>query len=184
MGMPLRGNEPLVVDEQLREVAAGAPGELLMAGPQVTRGYWGDEERTARAFIVPPGADRVHYRTGDRVRRPRGGTPMTYLGRFDHQIKVRGVRIELGEVEAALRQETGVDAVVAVGWPITTTGADGIVAFVGALDVDLQRLRISLRSRLPAQMVPRRIDLLAELPLNASGKFDRRGLIESLGGRS
>ena len=105
---------------------------------------------------------------------------MTYLGRVDHQIKVRGVRVELGEVEAALRDETGVDAVVAVGWPITLTGADGVVAFIGDTAVDLARTDQRLRARLPVHMVPREIRLLDELPLNASGKFDRKALLESL----
>jgi amino acid adenylation domain-containing protein len=182
IGWPLPGMSALVVDEQLREVAPGSCGELLMAGPQVTLGYWRDPERTAAAFVAPPGMDRVHYRTGDRVRRPASPErPMTYLGRLDHQIKVRGVRVELGEVEAAVREATQVDAVVAVGWPLTATGADGVVAFVGAEHVDAQETLARLRARLPVQMVPRQLHLLPELPLNASGKFDRKALIETLG---
>jgi acyl-CoA synthetase (AMP-forming)/AMP-acid ligase II len=105
---------------------------------------------------------------------------MTYLGRLDHQIKVRGVRIELGEVEAAIREASGVDAVVAVGWPVTVTGADGIVAFLGATDVDVAAVKDALTARLPAHMVPRRFEMLRELPLNANGKFDRKRLRESL----
>jgi amino acid adenylation domain-containing protein len=182
IGEPLAASEPLVVDSALREVPPGETGELLVCGPQVTLGYWDDPERTARAFVVPPGRDRTHYRTGDRVRRPRPGAPMTYLGRLDHQIKVRGVRVELGEVEAAVREETGVDAVVAIGWPETDTGCDGVVAFVGAADVDVPAARARLRARLPPHMVPRRFELLDSLPLNASGKFDRRALREALAG--
>jgi amino acid adenylation domain-containing protein len=180
IGDPLPGNEPLVVDPQLREVPPGETGELLVAGPQVTLGYWRDPERTAQAFVVPPGRDRIHYRTGDRVRRPHAGAPMTYLGRLDQQIKIRGVRVELGEAEAAVREATGVDAVVAVGWPRTATGHDGIVAFVGATEVDVGAARARLRARLPAHMIPRRFVLLDRLPLNASGKFDRQALQRSL----
>jgi acyl-CoA synthetase (AMP-forming)/AMP-acid ligase II len=153
---------------------------LLVAGPQVALGYWDDPERTGQSFVVPPGRDRVHYRTGDRVRRPRAGGPMTYLGRADHQVKIRGVRVELGEVEAAVREATDVDAVVAVGWPVSETGCDGIVAFVGSIDVDVQAARARLRARLPSHMVPRRIELRDALPLNASGKFDRRALVRFL----
>jgi amino acid adenylation domain-containing protein len=180
IGEPLAGNEPLVADAQLREVAPGEAGELLVAGPQVTPGYWEDPERTAQAFVVPPGRAAVHYRTGDRVRRPRPGAPMTYLGRLDDQIKIRGVRVELGEVEAAVRAATGVDAVVAVGWPPTPTGYDGIAAFVGAGDVDVRAVRAQLRARLPSHLVPRRLEVRDALPLNASGKFDRGALRRSL----
>lgn len=180
IGRPLRGMEALVVDDDLCEVAPGEIGELLMCGPQVTRGYWRDPERTAASFVVPPGREATYYRTGDRVRRPAGGRPMTYLGRRDHQIKVRGVRVELGEVEAAVRDETGVDAVVAVGWPRSATGADGVAVFVGSEDVDVAATLERLREQLPGHMVPRRIDLLAELPLGASGKFDRAALERTL----
>jgi acyl-coenzyme A synthetase/AMP-(fatty) acid ligase len=122
----------------------------------------------------------VFYRTGDRVRRPLDGRPMTYLGRVDHQIKVLGHRVELGEIEAVLREATGVDAVVALGWPLTESGAGAIVAFVGDLDVDVPAALAAARERLPAYMVPRAIHLLAKLPLNANGKFDRRALRERL----
>lgn len=181
IGWPLRGNRPLVVDAELCEVAPGQDGELLMSGPQVTGGYWRDPERSDAAFIAPRGHSDIHYRTGDRVRRPaRPDAPMTYLGRLDNQIKVRGVRVELGEVEAVLRDETGVDAVVAMGWPVTSTGADGVVAFVADTSVDLARTDERLRARLPVHMVPREIHLVSELPLNASGKFDRLALRASL----
>ena len=83
-------------------------------------------------------------------------------------------------MEAAIREETGVDAVIAIGWPRSLTGADGIVAFVGAPDVDVAAARAALESRLPAHMVPRRFELLDRLPLNSSGKFDRKALRDLL----
>jgi acyl-CoA synthetase (AMP-forming)/AMP-acid ligase II len=170
----------IVVDEALREVAPGDDGELLLTGPQVTLGYWQDPERTAAAFVVPPGRDRVFYRTGDRVRRPVGGGPLTYRGRVDHQIKVLGHRVELGEVEAAIRDASGVDAVVGIGWPPTPAGAGGVVAFMGDLDVDVDAVIARLRERLPGYMVPREIRLLPQLPLNSNGKYDRPALRKSL----
>ena len=87
IGEPYPGMEILVADEQLEEVAEGAQGELLLAGPQVTLGYWQDPEKTAAAFVTPPGRDAIHYRTGDRVRRPVAGGPLVYLGRVDQQIR-------------------------------------------------------------------------------------------------
>ena len=80
----------------------GETGVLLMTGPQLTPGYWRDPERTARAYVRPPGEARIFYRTGDRVRRGSAGAPMVYLGRLDNQIKVQGYRVELGEIEAAI----------------------------------------------------------------------------------
>jgi amino acid adenylation domain-containing protein len=180
IGWPYPGMDAIVVDDALREVAPGEDGELLLTGPQVTLGYWKDEEKTAAAFVVPPGRDAVFYRTGDRVRRPIGDAPMTYRGRVDHQIKVLGHRVELGEVEAALRDASGADAVVAVGWPPTPSGAGGVVAFVGELDLDVPAMLDALRRRLAPYMVPREVRLLSDLPLNANGKFDRKALLTSL----
>ncbi len=181
IGEPFPGMRVLVADDEQREVAPGDDGELLLAGPQVTLGYWRDPERTAQAFVVPPGTDEVHYRTGDRVRRPAApGEPLVYLGRTDHQLKVLGHRVELGEIEAVLREESGCDAVVAIGWPLTESGAGGIAAFVGDPAVVVPALLERAARRLPPYMVPRRIELLAELPLNANGKYDRGALTELL----
>ena len=181
IGEPIGEMRALVVDEQLREVEPASDGELIVAGPQVTPGYWEDAEKTAAAFVIPPGLEEVHYRTGDRVRRPaRPGEPLSYLGRLDHQVKVLGHRVELGEVEAALREESGVDAAIAVGWPRTDSGCGGIVAFIGDPQLDLAKLRGALEHRLPEYMVPRRFELLEQLPLNANGKFDRKALLARL----
>jgi amino acid adenylation domain-containing protein len=180
IGEPYPGMTAIVVGEDLREVAPGEDGELLMTGPQMTLGYWRDAEKTAAAFVVPPGRTETFYRTGDRVRRPSGDAPMTYRGRVDHQVKVLGHRVELGEIESAMREESGIDAVVAIGWPPTPAGVGGIVAFIGDLEVDVDSLKGRLRGRLPSYMVPREVRLLAELPLNANGKYDRKILKASL----
>jgi amino acid adenylation domain-containing protein len=178
VGHPLGEMSTLVTGEDFREVRPGDVGELLLSGPQVVEGYWRDEEATARAFVSVDG--RSYYRTGDRVRRPAGDGPLRYLGRLDNQIKVLGHRVELGEVEAAVREETGVDAVVAVGWPRSSAGAAGIAAFVADTRVDVADLRSRLARRLPSYMVPREVRLLPALPLNVNGKWDRAALIRLL----
>jgi amino acid adenylation domain-containing protein len=182
IGYPLPNMTALVADAELREVEPGEEGELLVAGPQVSLGYWQDPDKTAAAFVVPPGREERHYRTGDRVRRPFAPDgPVTYLGRLDHQVQIFGERIELGEVDAALREEAGVDAVVTVGWPVTGAGsASGLEAFVGDPEADGEEIRLRLKDRLPGQMAPRRVHVLPELPLNDNGKFDRKALVNML----
>lgn len=181
IGHSLPGMAALIVDSSLDEVAPGAEGELLVSGPQVSLGYLKDPERTAAAFVRPPGRDELHYRTGDLVRRPAAeGGPIPYLGRLDHQVQIFGERVELGEIEAALRAESHTDAVVAVGWPVTAVGASGIEAFVGDERADAEELRLRLRALLPGQMAPRRVHVLPELPLNDNGKFDRKALTRML----
>lgn len=106
----------------------------------------------------------------------RPGEPLSYLGRLDHQVKVLGHRVELGEIEAVLREESGIDAAIAVGWPPTDSGVGGIVAFLGDPEIEVAPLRSALAERLPEYMLPRRFELLEELPLNANGKFDRKAM--------
>jgi amino acid adenylation domain-containing protein len=178
IGRPLGAMSTLVTSDDLQVAPAGETGELLLSGPQVVEGYWHDDGATARAFAEVDG--RPYYRTGDRVRQPDGDGSLIYLGRLDNQIKVLGHRVELGEVEAAIREETGIDAVAAVGWPRAPTGAGGIAAFVGDTEVDVSALKERLAARLPGYMVPRELRLLAELPLNANGKWDRGALIRLL----
>jgi amino acid adenylation domain-containing protein len=174
----------LVVDTEMREVPVGGEGELLISGPQVTPGYWLSPERTAASFIRLAGSDQVHYRTGDLVRRPAAGEPIPYLGRLDFQIKISGVRIELGEVEQALRAAAGTDMAVAVGWPQTTSGASGIVAFIVKPGADTAAIRNQLKTALPSVMVPKDIHVIEDMPLNVNGKIDRKALIARLAAAS
>ncbi|MCA9716397.1 MAG: amino acid adenylation domain-containing protein [Myxococcales bacterium] len=186
IGAPFPGMRARVADpDTLREVEPGEAGELLMSGPQVALGYWDDPERTRAAFVVPPGESEIFYRTGDRARRPsQPSAPIEFLGRLDHQIKIRGYRVELGEVEAVLRREAGVDAAVAIGWPTTTSGgAEGIVAFLApgpgaALDVGALQRRLA--QHLPRYMVPRQVRVIDAFPLNNNGKIDRNALARTL----
>jgi amino acid adenylation domain-containing protein len=176
IGSPITGMSALVVDGELREVGEEHEGELLVAGRQVALGYLDDPERTQSAFVVPSGKVETHYRTGDRVVRASNGV-LHYLGRLDHQVQVHGHRVELGEVESAIRDSTGAAAVVALGWPVLESGVGGIVAFVAGEDAfDQAALRTKLAALLPDYMVPREVHVLRELPLNANGKFDRPAL--------
>lgn len=181
IGRPYPDMHTIITDDDLKEVAPGQVGELLVTGPQLSLGYWQDAERTAVAFVTPHGKKETYYRTGDRVRRPLTGTdPIVYVGRTDHQVKVRGHRLELGEVEAVLKQQPGVDSAVAIGWPLTTSGAGGVVAFVTGSSVKENVLRNSVGAILPAYAVPREIRILPQLPLNVNGKVDRGALCSIL----
>ncbi len=176
IGYPNPGMTVLVCDENLKEVPEGEIGELLMAGPQVTLGYLKDPEKTKESFIVPPGMGKRFYRTGDLVRRPFAGEPLHFIGRNDSQIKILGQRVELGEIEAILRRESGIDEVVALGWPLTAGGPSGIEVFVERQDLDVKELRRRIAAKLPEHMVPTQFHQISKIPLNDNGKYDRRAL--------
>jgi amino acid adenylation domain-containing protein len=176
IGYPNPGMKTLVCDEALEEIAEGETGELLISGPQVCPGYLGDPDLTKKAFLVPPGRNDIYYRTGDLVVRPRGDRPLVYLGRIDNQIKVLGHRVELGEVEAAIRQETGIHGIVAFGWPLIPGGAESVEVFIEGASFDVADLKRRLAGRLPDFMVPKRFRPVAKIPLNENGKYDRRAL--------
>jgi amino acid adenylation domain-containing protein len=180
IGWPYPSMEALIADDSLRAVDPAVGGELLMTGPQTTRGYLDDPEKTSAAFPIPPGQERTFYRTGDRVAVLKQDGPLLYLGRLDHQIKVRGYRVELGEIEAVLRDITSSEGVVAVGWPRTEAGAAGIEAFVESSNLDEAQAIAAASEKLPDYMTPRRIHPLDRLPLNVNGKFDRRALVAML----
>lgn len=180
IGEPFPGMVPLVVDESLSEVNSGEDGELLMTGPQVALGYWRDPAKSAAAFVRPPGRSEVYYRTGDRVRKPSQDRPMLHLGRVDNQIKILGHRVELGEVEAVVREESGVDGVVALGWPKTVSGAGAVEVFLQSERPNRPDLKERVAKRLPSYMAPRRYHYLPEFPLNVNGKYDRKTLMQHL----
>jgi amino acid adenylation domain-containing protein len=176
IGQPFDGMRALIVDEQLREAEDGIDGELLMSGPQLSLGYWQDEAKTRQAFVRVAGKNGIYYRTGDRVRRSAINKLLVYLGRLDKQIKVLGHRVELGEIEAVIRQLTGLEAVVAIGWPATESGAHGIEVFLEADRFDTKALALQLKEKLPVYMLPRDILVLDRFPLNANGKYDKKAL--------
>lgn len=180
IGAPYPNMKALVLDDALLEVPINCEGELVMTGPQLSKGYLNDPENTSQAFVVPPGQTQIYYRTGDRVRRPEGDRPLIYLGRVDQQIKIRGHRVELNEIEHVMRTIAEVDTAVAVGWPVTSSGADGITAFMDPCEMDVATMRARVREQLPDYMVPREILFVDNFPRNSSGKVDRRALIRKL----
>ena len=180
IGYPHPGMKVMVADEDLNEVAPGEVGELLMTGPQMSLGYWKDPAKTSAAFVVPPGESEIYYRTGDRVRRPRGNGPLTHLGRTDFQVKVLGHRVELGEIESVIRNISGKDGVIAVGWPVNGSGCSGIEVFVEGRPQDQGKLHTEIALRVPEYMVPKKIHFFDELPRNSNGKFDRKRMINLL----
>jgi acyl-coenzyme A synthetase/AMP-(fatty) acid ligase len=173
----------VLLDEELRPIAGLEPGELCVCGPQTVPGYWQDDAKTAERFVtipVSPSTRARFYRTGDRAARLDTGD-YVYLGRVDHQIKVLGHRVELGEIEAALRSDSSVVEAIAVGWPVEDGSALGIVAFVSGKGIDSPDLLARVRLRLPDYMTPREIRVVDTMPLNANGKIDRNALRDRLG---
>lgn len=173
IGDPFEGVEADVLDSTLSPVVSPEPGELVLSGRQVARGYLNDPEMTAARFPVVRG--KRWYRTGDLVYRDKGGV-FHHLGRIDNQVKVLGNRVELEEVEAHLRVVTGTDSVVAIAWPVVDGSASGIAAFVCGSRVDVQEAREAMRERVPGYMVPQQILEIDSIPLTSNGKSDRKAL--------
>ncbi|MGW6695737.1 amino acid adenylation domain-containing protein, partial [Rhodococcus sp. NPDC054953] len=181
IGSAVAETELLVLDDGLRPVPVGVPGELYLAGVQLARGYVARPELTADRFVANPyaAAGARMYRTGDLVRwRVEAPASLDYLGRIDFQVKLRGLRIELGEIEAALLSRDEVAQAVVVVHSDPTVG-DHLVAYLVAtagMTPDHRELRADLKHRLPDYMVPSLFVVLERFPLNASGKLDRKAL--------
>ncbi len=183
IGEACAGEELLVLDDDLRPVAPEATGDLYIGGSGLSRGYWRDDAKTAAAFIDDPRspqAGRRLYRTGDRARIDSAGL-VYFLGRQDSQIKNRGHRIELGEVEAAANAIESVREAAVVG--VASGDFEGTAiccAFAPEESVGTTSaaVRTAMRKALPPYMVPTRWLVLPALPTNANGKIDRQRLRE------
>jgi amino acid adenylation domain-containing protein len=179
IGTPLAGFRAEVLDPFFQPVPLHVPGELYLGGTSVARGYVNRPALTAERFLPDPAASEAGarlYRTGDRVRRLADGT-LEFLGRFDHQVKVNGFRIELSEIEAALQDHPEIAQCLASVYeagPGDHRLAVHIVAKGAAPDGG--KVRKFLAARLPAYMVPMHVVVLPTLPLDANGKPDRRTL--------
>jgi acyl carrier protein len=173
IGFPIANTALHVVDKDGMLAPVDMAGELLIGGHGVVRGYWNRPELTAERFVGNPFGEGRLYRTGDLVRRRADGS-LDFLGRLDHQVKIRGHRIELGEIEARLQEHPAVREAVVVA---RGEAAPELVAYVKTrASVDEPALREHLRSRVPEYMMPRAFMTLAAFPTTPNGKIDRRAL--------
>ena len=179
VGRPIANTRFYVLDSASQLVPVGVPGELYIAGDGLARGYLRRPELTAERFIADPfaGSGALMYRTGDLVKRLQNGT-LEFLGRLDHQVKIRGHRIELGEIESALAGHPDIERCVAIAYQ----GADGLqnlaayfIAATGKI-IPARELRLFLGDRLPSYMIPAAYVAMPEFPLTPSGKLDRKAL--------
>nr|QEO74067.1 condensation domain-containing protein [uncultured bacterium] len=175
IGRPVWNTATHVLDRSLRQVPPGVPGELYLAGRQLATAYLHRPGLTADRFVADPfGTGTRMYRTGDLVRRRRDGV-LEYLGRTDFQVKIRGVRIELGEVESALLRHPAVTSAAAAA-KVDRNGNTRLIGYVVPSTVDQGEVRDFVATVVPQALVPAVIVPMAELPLSANGKLDRKAL--------
>ncbi|HZZ11377.1 MAG TPA: amino acid adenylation domain-containing protein [Paraburkholderia sp.] len=181
LGSAIDGMELLIVDADLEPVAPGERGELLIGGPQVARGYLSPDEVGNRRFV-----DRTYagyrsprwYRSADAARDVRG-QGIVFQGRLDTQVKIRGNRIELEEVEHVVQACSHAALCAVVAWPVDEAGrAGGLIAFVTGAQESAAQILQACRQRLPVYAVPQRIVMMDALPVNVNGKIDRKALVE------
>lgn len=182
IGRPLANSQAYILDRDLQPMPVGLPGELYIGGSGLARGYLHRSEATAERFIpdlfgASPG--RRLYRTGDRARLQADGT-IAFLGRVDNQVKVRGFRIELEEIDVHLRAEPAVEDAVTIVRE-TADGTQQLLSYVvGSATPDVTAIRTNLARRLPDYMVPHTVVVLDAFPLTANGKVDRSALPDPL----
>jgi len=174
IGRPFAGQGMALFDDGGRPAAPGAVGEICLSGSQLTRGYWQQPGLDADKFLTVEGTR--WYRTGD-LGRMEAGDGLHFLGRVDHQIKIRGYRVETLEIEGALRAAAGRDLVAVLPLPAPEGGtAEGVVGFVAGAPLDTAAVLERLQGSLPDYMIPQALIVLDALPLNANGKVDLRAL--------
>jgi mycobactin phenyloxazoline synthetase len=177
-GIPLPNNAARVVDARGRDCPDWVPGEFWVSGRGIARGYRGRRDLTAEKFVEHDG--RIWYRTGDLVRYQSDGT-LEFVGRADHRIKISGYRVELGEVEAALRRVPGVD--VAVVTPVPAPGGRDVLAALVTADrsgLTAEAVTDAMAALVPAHMVPQAIVVADRIPFTGNGKLDRAAITRIL----
>ena len=175
IGRPLWNTNTYVLDSRLRMVPPGVTGELYLGGVQLAQGYAGQPALTSERFVAAPFGEPGSrlYRTGDLVRWNNSGD-IEYLGRNDFQVKLRGRRLELGEIESVL---SGVEGVVHVAAGVVQmSGGDHVVAYLAPDSVDLDAAKVAVAQRLPEYMRPTLWVPIPVMPLSSAGKVDRRAL--------
>jgi amino acid adenylation domain-containing protein len=176
-GKPIDNSNVYVMNDELQPLPVGETGEMCFASVGTARGYLGLDELTAKCMLPPPdGGDGRMYRTGDLGRWNQDGT-LEYLGRRDRQVKVRGVRMELGDIEAALLKcdALGVRNAVVILYG-DTPATQQLIGYVTPATLEVEAVLAALRKVLPAVMVPSALVPLNTFPLTTNGKLDRRAL--------
>jgi amino acid adenylation domain-containing protein len=177
IGTPFSDGKVAILGPDLQPLPAGEPGEIALGGPQVGVGYFASPAQTADRFRLIDG--ERWYLTGDLGVCDAAGI-YHHLGRTDNQVKVKGNRIELEEVEAHLRTAAGSDVVAVVAWPLLEGAPQGLVGFVAGGEGTQASIQAAMLRHLPRTMVPDAIHRRDALPLNINGKVDRRALRQSL----
>jgi len=181
LGRPVANTQAHILDEAGRECALYVPGELCVTGLCVSDGYLGDPQRTAQRFVPNPFGTGTMLRTGD-IARWNGDGDIEYVGRTDNQVKIRGMRVELEEVERTLVQLSGVTGAAVIARP-AATGDLQLAGFVTPASCDAADLRRQLYDRLPEHKVPSLIVALDQLPMTPNGKVDKAALDAAVPGR-
>ena len=174
IGKPIANTQIYIVDKYMKPVPIGVTGELCIAGDNVGQGYLNRPELTAEKFIDNPFGEGKLYKTGDLAYWKEDGN-IVFVGRNDFQVKINGQRVELGEIEAALTAIEGIES-AAVIVKNDETGAQLLCAFYTGKEIEASELRAILSKTLPRYMIPQAFEHLEEMPLNASGKTDRKAL--------
>ena len=177
IGLPRTGSDVLLLNERGNDCRPGEVGVLFVGGPSLSDGYLHAPEETAASFVELPGKPGHYYRTGDLARADADGV-LTYLGRADTQVKVRGNRVELGEIEGVLGLHPAVSSAAVLEH--SQAERQWLVAFVQPVAdserPDVNALREHVERRLPSFMIPHRFEFVERLPLTTAGKVDRRAL--------
>ncbi|MDT2241839.1 non-ribosomal peptide synthetase [Paenibacillus larvae] len=174
IGKPIANNQVWIKDPNGHLCSVGLPGDIYISGKNVTQGYFHNNEETAKKFVRDKLSGKIHYQTGDIGRYLPDGS-IEFLGRSDHLVKVRGYRVETGEIERALLQKQGIDQVVVVARREQET-TNLVCYYVGSMELDGKDLSLHLENLLPHYMIPSRFIRLENLPLTPNGKIDQKAL--------